>query len=508
MVSAFDDLVNSGSAASSAWATVQTQLSLEGADGTAVLAAKNTFADAWTSMTSSALGIDPTSAIGYAKNFTLASKTIAGSVATVEGLINAANNSSTPTEVAATFNLFAGTMVAAAVALGAVSAGVGAVIVAAVGIVASVLEGFLGSPPGVEVCPGVSCNPPPNWVVNCTCVWGKAYSPGAHGWRPFPTGKDWFTLGATATLVDGLTGEVNAAVDSTTRSFFATSPLYRPIDILFPNYASLEQTPPAVLADFHKAFFSAWKANQEYALNGQKAQSDAVVLQHTILVWNRAHASSSTTLLSRGTSMYEQTLVIDAISTASRAADAVDYVQGQSFVIYTGPRKVYVRPLHLTLPKGSATGATLTPGSSSTSSVGKSIAVVSLIVVGAGAAGLGVWAYATHQSYLGALKGVWRATGGKAIKAVNPLPSVAMETFASESSKSTVVQTLIFPRPRYSESRAKAWAGAHGYLAYKTDLKPNTVRIRQRAPSDFKKDSFRTITLGKSGVKAVIGHLR
>jgi len=48
-------------------------------------------------------------------------------------------------------------------------------------------------------------------------------------------------------------------------------------------------TMKSTVTDFQKAFFAAWKANQEYALNGLLPQPDGVVLLHLIRLWNAAH---------------------------------------------------------------------------------------------------------------------------------------------------------------------------------------------------------------------------
>jgi hypothetical protein len=41
---------------------------------------------------------------------------------------------------------------------------------------------------------------------------------------------------------------------------------------------------------FQAAFFKAWKQNREFSFNGLKQQPDWKVLEHTIQMWNRAHA--------------------------------------------------------------------------------------------------------------------------------------------------------------------------------------------------------------------------
>lgn len=67
----------------------------------------------------------------------------------------------------------------------------------------------------------------------------------------------------------------------------------------------------------------------------------------------------------------------------------------------------------------------------------------------------------------------------------------------------TEIQTLLFPKDEWSAAFARRWALTHGFKASKTDITTNYIRIRQRPPSQF--SAFRTIELGDSGVKAVIG---
>lgn len=69
----------------------------------------------------------------------------------------------------------------------------------------------------------------------------------------------------------------------------------------------------------------------------------------------------------------------------------------------------------------------------------------------------------------------------------------------------TKVQTLLLSKDRFkSEEDAKGWAHSQGFKFGSVDSKPNTWRLRQEEPSEFKKDSFRTITM-TTGVKATIG---
>lgn len=74
-----------------------------------------------------------------------------------------------------------------------------------------------------------------------------------------------------------------------------------------------------------------------------------------------------------------------------------------------------------------------------------------------------------------------------------------------ECGTGTEVQTLLFPREKFTPLRAKAWAQHHGFRYGKVDTAGNFHRLRQHPPGSFVKGSFRTIPFGKSGIKAVIG---
>lgn len=71
----------------------------------------------------------------------------------------------------------------------------------------------------------------------------------------------------------------------------------------------------------------------------------------------------------------------------------------------------------------------------------------------------------------------------------------------------TRVQTLIFSKQRFDKDQAKRWARRHGFRTPKTDETRGSVRIRQRRPSEFRRDTLRTITM-TDGVQAVVGFLR
>lgn len=67
------------------------------------------------------------------------------------------------------------------------------------------------------------------------------------------------------------------------------------------------------------------------------------------------------------------------------------------------------------------------------------------------------------------------------------------------------MQSLLFPRDRFTPSSAKAWAKKHGYRTGKVDVTAEHVRLRQASPSSFKR--MRTIKMGRD-VKAVVGWTR
>ncbi len=72
---------------------------------------------------------------------------------------------------------------------------------------------------------------------------------------------------------------------------------------------------------------------------------------------------------------------------------------------------------------------------------------------------------------------------------------------------SSKIQSLLFPKEEWTTAAAaRRWAKQHGFKASKTHITTNYIRIRQRPPSEF--TTFRTIELGESGVKAVIGEPR
>jgi hypothetical protein len=292
----FQSFDQPGSSFHAAWTEVGSQVLAEGGDITKLQTAANDFTSAFEQMTSSSqgFGVQVQDALDYAKKYTIAGQTVLGAVQHVQGLIAAAQGASTPQEVEQVFNMFTGTLIGAAVAAGAVSAGVGSLIVAGVGVALDLLQsaGLFGTAPtGTTVCQQggarLSMDKSPTIQVGCAAsMTAKVVNQGATNWRKFPTPRgsvpgeaDWFTKDYVHWYGDD----------------WSSWSGYRLIDSAFPVWHYMACAPvPTELASFNQAFSQAWKANAEYALNGLKAQEDAQVLLHAVRIWNRAHSSSST----------------------------------------------------------------------------------------------------------------------------------------------------------------------------------------------------------------------
>ena len=80
-----------------------------------------------------------------------------------------------------------------------------------------------------------------------------------------------------------------------------------------------------------------------------------------------------------------------------------------------------------------------------------------------------------------------------------PRPNAAGRRSRSGGS---VVQSLLFPRSKFTRSEAERWASSHGYLYKKVDITDRYIRLRQRPPEGLAR--MRTIRMGPD-VKAVVG---
>ena len=69
---------------------------------------------------------------------------------------------------------------------------------------------------------------------------------------------------------------------------------------------------------------------------------------------------------------------------------------------------------------------------------------------------------------------------------------------------SMAVQTLIFPKPKFTKDAAVSWAQEHDFKASKVDETGQSFRLRQSPPGRSGPKTFRTIPFGESGIKAVV----
>jgi hypothetical protein len=282
----FEDVMTHIPAAGPAWAQVQAQLTVEGADDNAIGQAKMAFGKELSGL-ATGFGARIEQAVPAAAQYVQAGFTTIGAATHVAGLVSAAESGTAPAELV---QMSTGVLVGLMVATGAATAGVGAAIVGVVSMIAGILEsaGLFGSSKGVTVagCPGMKFDPPPDQMIGCIPRYGPPISGAMMNtskgpipnpqWVHFPDPSDiaWFQVGS-------LSGK-------------------RKIDIGFPSYRYLEcdavnpwyNGKPQGIVDFRKAYLAAWKINQERPLNGQKPSTDSEVLYHVVTAWNRAHPSA------------------------------------------------------------------------------------------------------------------------------------------------------------------------------------------------------------------------
>lgn len=78
-----------------------------------------------------------------------------------------------------------------------------------------------------------------------------------------------------------------------------------------------------------------------------------------------------------------------------------------------------------------------------------------------------------------------------------------MPTSKKRLPKGLEIQSLAFDNRKFTPSQARSWAASHGFRAPATDQTENRIRLRQRAPGSFSKETFRTVTLAP-GVQAIV----
>jgi len=406
------DLAGDPTGFGGAWGTIQQQLSLEGADATTIQAAKDYFDASYQGLVSQLPGNieGPGGVLDSAKQFVLAGITDAGAVDQVGGLLAAAASGAPPSQLLQTFT---GTMIGLAVSAGAVSAGLGAAIVGAIAIVGQLLKGagLFSSSPGFGVC---SATYPlqPAWVVGCTPIFTNSgpAKPGTANWIHFPNPADsvdaaWF---AAQPPPSGMFSWRGVQVG------FPPGILVSPISFTWPAVVAMDPTmslllrvavslADPVVAAFHSAFVAGYKLNQEYPLNGLQPQPDWQVLLHTLRLWNKAHLNTgsapyaidpSDTSKNGALLSFEASLVSQLRSNVP-TTDPIWGARGLP-IFYTGPRK----------PVG---GVTKVAGSIKPTSTGLKIAGVAAGSAVAAAIAIGIYAYASEQSYLDACKSILRA---------------------------------------------------------------------------------------------------
>jgi hypothetical protein len=67
------------------------------------------------------------------------------------------------------------------------------------------------------------------------------------------------------------------------------------------------------------------------------------------------------------------------------------------------------------------------------------------------------------------------------------------------------VQTLLFPRPKFSVAEAKDWARRHGMKFGDVDVKDKYIHLRQADPSGFRR--LRNVKFGDR-LRAVVGWVK
>lgn len=444
---------------------------------------------------------DIKAAMSMAANYTHQAQTALGAINNIVGLVNNLKGVSTPAQAIAAVNTIIGTLVGVLAAVAPVTAGVGALIAAGVALVASLVESFLSSQPVASVC-SAKLDWKPSIVINC--VYSNAmggldtqgnrltyFSPGAGGWRRFP--EPTVTADA-AWFVDPYTVETDVAAHFgwalggneivqwiTWQGYGWGCTInqnddpwewygYRLVDRAFPNYKYfiINTSDNSAIENFKRALFVAWKANQEFMLNGLQPMSDMDLLTHVTNLWNAAHegpmssdgfsGQGSVVSISPTTGDLQNPNVIPGFHFVYNLSqnfgefgsdDALHSIWNGALQINTGARKnipdastwrakgiplvtwnTFSKTVQQTLlsqglrPQGSpavagapATGASLGAGSTySTLSTTQKVAVGTVAVAGTAVAGTAVYALVKKQAFSSVWSGIWKNSGGKLLR--------------------------------------------------------------------------------------------
>jgi hypothetical protein len=388
-----------------------------------------------------------------AGKFVAASQTALGAVNTVQSLIQEAGQPGGIT-AAEGINAFAGALVAIGAASGAVSLGIGALITTGVAVAVQALSaiGVLPSPGGAQpqVCGQGFPHFPPSYVLGCMGFQLNPSGPyGQHTapWVPFPEPTDLTTYrNDPGTAYNGGASNPwfqvynrvnnNYAERAVPFARFASNFGPRLVDAAWPQYRHLECEQsfllPGVPGDFQRAYFAAWKTNQNLALNGQRPATDAQVLAQLLTLWNggpnpgnASHSNAQTFKFDNRGQAYMTAPGIggDAVRNCADVQAFGPYVcylvtalsatrgdllaNGTDLVINAGPAK--------SIPNY---GAVSIGGSAAPpSTVGATVAKVAVVIGAAALAAVGIYAVKEKVSYLTA----WQQFYDKAAGALRRL---------------------------------------------------------------------------------------
>jgi hypothetical protein len=443
-------LTSSNPAFQNSWNQIQSQLVSEGASTSQFQAAQLALVNSWTQLTGTQFGVNADQALTAATQYAMTAQTALGAAKIVTGLVSAMGSGKPPSP--ALVQSFTGTLIGTLVTVGALSSGVGAVIIAAVGLALTVLQDvanalFSKPPTGTTVaglsptgasgewtaneCAGVVVNPVPACAIGCMAAWGpdgtagtwSSISPSSSAWRNFPDP----TSSSDAWWYQTANGGPSTSWDGAQWATTWGTP--RQIDFAFPYYRWLEcdvANAPSSVLPFVQAFFSAWKANASYALNGLQPAPDATVLAQVILLWNRANPNGTPytlapTVSSNGTGQYEYGNTCPSAPAVSDLymSQLVQYlvdnpVAGVSTsaagVVINGPASTPIVPTDMN--PGLFQKVLQFNGSAQGSSTLANVAAGTIAAVGVAAGGLAVYAYTQRTSFTGLLRSLWSGAKG------------------------------------------------------------------------------------------------
>jgi hypothetical protein len=386
----------------------------------------HTLAQSYYSLVSNEIGVDSATALSAASKYVHAAHSVAGAIENVEGLVQSVQSGAPPQQI---LQQFTGVLVGASVGAGVLSAGIGAAIIGATYVIGQFLNALKlwGSSDGVQVCPNVTCNPAPKYVVNCLCIYKDPVpDPTSQQWMHFPNPNDpddafWFNGGFVSQKWRDW-GMFCMSPGGTCPGGNLT------IDGLFPTYRwfHCEQQLGGPAGDFQKMFWGAWKANQELLINGLKPMDDWKVLLNVLKLWNRAHESKNNIQFSATdpnavpwpTPPYFNgdcpssapppyfTTLISRIN-ANSAADA----PGNTITINGGPKKQPSRIIHL--PPGAFGGLNPATNVAAPMSTSSKVIIGTTVAAGIGAFALAAYAHWHGMTFTQGAKHLWSGVTSK-----------------------------------------------------------------------------------------------